>query len=67
MKIEMLEDVLHGRDRFTAGEVRMVDEQTGALFCGRGWAKDLDGKVPTGERSTTPVGVAPDNASVEVG
>jgi hypothetical protein len=47
MKIEMLEKVLHGRDVFEAGEVRVVEDWLGEHFCKCGWAKDLDGNVET--------------------
>lgn len=47
MKIELLEKVLHGRDKFEAGDVRTVDDDLGAYFCAAGWAKDLDGNVET--------------------
>ena len=63
MKIELLETVLHGRDRFEAGDIRTVPDEVGAYFCGNGWAKDVDGTVATGERSTTEVRLTPDNVA----
>ena len=50
MKIEILEPILHERDRFETGEIRIVDDSLGAYFCGCGWAKDLDGNVKTATR-----------------
>jgi len=32
------------------GDVATVDDAYGATLCGRGWATDVAGKVPTGER-----------------
>lgn len=52
MKIEITEPngILHGRERFESGDVRSVDDALGDYFCRMGWAKDVDGNVPTGER-----------------
>lgn len=62
MRIEALETFLHGRERFTAGDIRTVDDELGAYFCKAGWAKDLDGNTPTGDRDTREVILAPDGA-----
>lgn len=32
------------------GEIREVDDHLGAFYCANGWAKDVSGTVPTGER-----------------
>lgn len=61
MKIEMLEKVMHGRDVFEEGDVRTVDDDTGAYFCACGWAKDVNGKVETVARDPKEVRVVPDN------
>ena len=53
MRIEMLSTVKHETPEglvFQAGEVRQVSDAVGRLFCAKGWAKDLDNRVPTGER-----------------
>lgn len=50
MKIEVLETFLDGPSRYEAGEVRVVSDEDGAHFCAAGWAKDLDGAVPTAAR-----------------
>lgn len=63
MKIEMLEDVLHGREQFSEGEVRLVDEDVGQYFCSNGWANDLEGKVETGERRTDHATLTPDSVA----
>lgn len=57
MRIEMLETVRHQTPEgwlFTAEEQRTVSDETGRLFCAKGWARDLDGVVPTGARTTEP-------------
>ena len=51
MKIECLELFLHGRDRYESGDIRTVPDALGAYFVNNGWAKDMDGKVPTGDRN----------------
>jgi hypothetical protein len=45
MKIEILTTFLDGRDRYEAGEVRVVDDAIGARFVANGWAKDEAGRV----------------------
>lgn len=50
MKIEILENFKHGRDQYLQGETRVVTEEDGVYFCSNGWAKDVDGKVATGDR-----------------
>lgn len=62
MKIELLEKVMHERDVFEAGDVRTVDDVIGKYFVEMGWAKDVDGNIPTGERNTTEIRLAPDSA-----
>lgn len=42
-----------------------VGPNFGALACRMGWAKDLEGKVATGEKSTKPVTVSPANVIIE--
>jgi len=62
MRVEILEKVMHGRDVYEAGEVRIVDEELGSYFCSAGWAKDLDGNVETAERDVHRKILAPDNS-----
>jgi len=61
MKIEILEKIKHERDVFEEGDIRTVTDELGAYFCKAGWAKDVDGKVPTSERDIHHVMLAPDN------
>lgn len=63
MKLEILETIKHGRDVFEAGEVRVVDDATGAYFCDMGWAKDVDGAVETKARDPRAVKVVPDSVT----
>jgi hypothetical protein len=44
------------------GDVITVSDSFGALLCGRGWAKDVDGNVPTGERIVRGATVRPKSA-----
>lgn len=57
MRVEILEDRLTDTDpdtdrhyQLTKGDVITVPDACGARWCGYGWAKDLDGTVPTAER-----------------
>lgn len=34
------------------GEIRVVDNHLGQFYCANGWAKDVDGVVPTGQRGS---------------
>jgi hypothetical protein len=49
MKIECVTSFKHGHEQYGEGDVRVVDDDLGAYFCAASWAKDLDGKVPTGD------------------
>jgi hypothetical protein len=51
MKIEILENRLSS-DGFVGelGDRFTVPDEVGAHWCSLGWAKDLSGAVPTGER-----------------
>jgi hypothetical protein len=50
MRIEALENFKTGDLRVTAGDVITVDDQIGRHVCAHGWAKDVAGEVPTGQR-----------------
>lgn len=63
MKVEILEDVRHGRELFVKGDRRTVDDDVGTYFCALGWAKDIDGAVETGLRNTAEVVLTPDSVS----
>lgn len=49
MRIECTTTFLDGTDRFEAGDIRTVDDERGARLVANGWAKDLSGRVATGE------------------
>lgn len=57
MRVEILEEKLSDRDSYNdrhytlvKGDIQTVSDELGKTWCRRGWAKDVDGKVPTGER-----------------
>lgn len=57
MRVEILEDRLSDTDPDTdrhylheKGDVITVPDPLGAKWCKHGWAKDLGGATPTGER-----------------
>lgn len=51
MRVKVLEEkILEGREAFLKDEIREVSDEMGARWCANGWAEDLDGSVPTGER-----------------
>lgn len=69
MKVEILEKRLSDQDPETGrlyvqeqGDVITVPDAIGAAWCGRGWAKDTDGKVATGERQVQGAQVRPAKA-----
>lgn len=47
------------------GDIKTVGDNFGNLACASGWAKDVEGNVPTGEKSRDPVTVTPENLVVE--
>ena len=61
MRVEALEKIMHGREVFEKGDIRTVDNETGAYFCKCGWAKDTEGKIETSKRDNTAVVLAPDS------
>jgi len=66
MKIEAIDRIRatddDGRDlHMEPGDVRTVGPNFGKLACNMGWAKDIDGAVPTGEKSNRSVTVTPNN------
>jgi hypothetical protein len=70
MKIEAIDRIRatddDGRDlHMEAGDVRTVGPNFGKLACSMGWAKDVDGNVPTGEKTNRPVTVSPTNLVVK--
>lgn len=70
MKVEILETRLRSRDPVTgrhydleAGDRVTVSDTCGAAWCARGWARDLAGEVPTGERVVRGAVVRPKTAA----
>lgn len=57
MKITCTSTFLDGRDRFEAGETRVVDDDRGRYFIAQGWA--TDGAAP-------PAGAAADPAALTI-
>lgn len=45
------------------GDVITVPDEVGKAWCRRGWAKDVDGNVPTGKRIVRGAVVQPDAAA----
>lgn len=71
MKVEILEERLRSKDRETGhhyvlerGDRVTVSDATGRKWCAAGWAKDLSGECPTGERVVRGAVVAPANVRV---
>jgi hypothetical protein len=50
IRIEPLEKFNIDGVLYLPGEIRHVSEAVAQTACGAGWAKDLDGNIPTGER-----------------
>ena len=66
MRIRVLEESLRdecivtgNRYDLAEGDTITVEDSLGAYWCGLGWAEDVDGNVPTGERTTKGVVVRP--------
>lgn len=70
MRIEAIDPIRDTDDdgtflRLEPGDIKTVGPQFGKYACQMGWARDIEGKVPTGERRTGPVTVTPDKVIVE--
>lgn len=50
IKIEVLEKFSIDNNAYYAGEIRQVEDEVAKTACGAGWARDVDGNIPTGER-----------------
>lgn len=48
MRIEILTTFLDERDEFVKDDIRTVSADDGARFVANGWARDLAGRVATG-------------------
>ena len=74
MRVKILEEsIKHDIDgvlqTFEKDDVRGVPDSVGEYFCSMGWAEDVSGNIPTGERDVNKrASIAVDNvkASVEV-
>lgn len=70
MRIEAIDRIRDTDDdgtdlRMEPGDIKTVGDKIGKLACDMGWAKDVEGKVPTGEKRTGPVTVTPEKLIVE--
>lgn len=50
MKIEALENIKSHGLVLSDGDIVTVDDEVGEAFCAYGWARDVSGDVPTGDR-----------------
>lgn len=57
MKIVCTTTFLDGRDRFEAGEVRVVDDSAGARFVANGWAREPGADAVTASTGDTTLDV----------
>jgi len=67
MKIECLMTFLDGKDRFEEGDVRTVEDEKGAQFVANGWAKDVAGRVATGNATSGETNLAVDSSVIGLG
>lgn len=73
MQIKALEAIKHhdgveGRMLILAeGDVVTVRDEVGAYFCQQGWAEDVAGVCPTGERKPGVVKLTPDQVTQVIG
>ena len=69
MKVRITEKtgIRHDGQFYEHDEVRVVPIKVGTYFCANGWAEDLDGNVPTGERDLTPKRIDPANLTIKTG
>ena len=70
MRIEAIDSIRATDDdgsviHMEAGDIKTVGGNFGALACKMGWAKDVDGAVETGEKTTRKVVLTPANVIVE--
>ena len=66
MKIEVLEDLKSDGYVMTAGDIVTVPDATGAFWCAAGWARDVAGEIPTGERKVLNAKLAIDSVKTIV-
>lgn len=68
MRIKVLEEtgIRHGSLVLSHDDQVTVPDEVGRTFCELGWAEDLSGEVPTGERDTRPRTVDPKTVTTTV-
>lgn len=65
MKVEITEKSLKDAGyNLVEGDTITVPDEIGAAWCGHGWAKDVDGTVPTGTRRVRGAVVEVDNVNL---
>lgn len=62
MKIEALENIKSHNLVLTSGDIVTVPDDVGAELCARGWARDIDGTIATGERIVLDARIVVDTA-----
>lgn len=70
MRIEAIDPIKATDDDGTVlyllpGDIKSVGDNFGKLACSLGWARDMDGVVETGQKSTRRVTVTPQNIVVQ--
>jgi hypothetical protein len=64
MRVEILEERLSSDGYLLGkGDTITVPDECGGRWCAAGWAKDVEGKVATGERRTDNIAVNPKKAA----
>ena len=66
MKIEALENLKSDGYVLTAGDTITVPDEVGTIWCRHGWARDVDGAIPTGERQVLNAKLAVDSVKTIV-
>ena len=67
MKVEFLDEFRSGGRLFHEGDTLTVEDAFGARMCKNGFAKDVEGKVPTGEQPSAPVRIKPEDVYTDSG
>ena len=70
MRIEAIDKIRATDDdgsdlRMEPNDIKTVGDNFGNLACSLGWARDVDGNVPTGVKPRRPVVVTPNNLVVK--
>jgi len=67
MKIEALEAIKSDGYVLDAEDVKTVPDEVGAKWCAAGWAKDVAGLIPAGERRVINARLAVQSATTQQG